>query len=128
MNNNLPQQLTSFIGREHDIAEVQRLLEDARLMTLTGVGGAGKTRLALEVASRLLGLYPDGVWLVELAAVTDREAVPQAMAAALGVRESSDRSLLATLADYLKARKLLLILDNCEHLVTTCSFLAHALL
>src|SRR3989454_2134129 len=105
--NNLPVQLTSFVGREREIAEVERLLGDARLLTLTGAGGCGKTRLALEVAGRLLDEYPDGVWLVELASRSDPATVPQAVAAALGIREQPGRTVSAALADHLRDKQLL---------------------
>src|SRR5205807_1479982 len=114
---NLPAQLTSFIGREQAMAEVKRLLTAARLLTLTGAGGCGKTRLALQVAADLLEEYAVGVWLVELAALADPALVPQTVAAALGVREEPGRPLIATLLDYLKPKVLLLVLDNCEHLL-----------
>ena len=125
---NLPRQLTSFVGREREMAEVIRLLGTTYLLTLTGVGGAGKTRLALQVAAEITEEYPDGVWLVELAALSDPDHVPQAVASALGVREVPGRPLLSTLLDYLQRKKLLLILDNCEHLIAACARLAEAIL
>jgi predicted ATPase/class 3 adenylate cyclase len=125
---NLPAQLTSFIGREQAIAEVKQLLVAARLLTLTGSGGCGKTRLALQVGADLLEEYADGVWLVELAGLADPALVPQAAAAALGVREEPGRPLTATLTDYLCRKQVLLILDNCEHLLTACAQLTEALL
>ena len=88
-----------------------------RLLTLTGAGGCGKTRLALEVARDLVGAYPDGVWLVELAPLSDPTLVAQAVAQALGVREQPGRPLLETLKDTLRTKKMLLVVDNCEHLV-----------
>ncbi|MCA1554486.1 MAG: adenylate/guanylate cyclase domain-containing protein, partial [Chloroflexi bacterium] len=126
--NNLPSQLTSFIGREREIAEVKRLLGTTRLLTLTGVGGTGKTRLSLKVASDVVETFRDGVWLVELAPLADPALVPQAVASSLGVREQAGRELMATIADYLRAKQLLLILDNCEHLIRACAQLADALL
>ncbi len=126
--NNLPIQPTSFIGREREIAEVKQRLANTRLLTLIGAGGCGKTRLSLQVAADLLEDYPEGVWLVELAALTDPTLVPQAVASALGVREEPGRSLTETLTDFLKSRSLLLVLDNCEHLVAACAHLATALL
>jgi predicted ATPase/class 3 adenylate cyclase len=126
--NNLPRQLTSFVGRERDLAQVRRLLEAVPLLTLAGAGGAGKTRLALQAAADALEAYPDGVWLVELAPVADPALVPPAVAAALGVREVPGRSILATLGEALRPRRLLLVLDNCEHLVAACARLADALL
>jgi predicted ATPase/DNA-binding NarL/FixJ family response regulator len=125
---NLPHPMASFIGREREIAEVRRLLTTTRLLTLTGAGGIGKTRLGHEVAAGLLDVFADGVWLVELAALADPMLVPQAVAAVLGVREEPDRPLTATLADALRAERLLLVLDNCEHLIEVCAALAHALL
>jgi non-specific serine/threonine protein kinase len=125
---NLPLALTSFIGREREQAAIERLLQETRLLTLTGAGGCGKTRLALQVAGALLGDYQDGVWLVEMAPLADPALVPQAVAAALGVREDPGRPLLATLADTLRSKRLLLVLDNCEHLVLACAVLATALL
>jgi predicted ATPase/class 3 adenylate cyclase len=125
---NLPMQLTSFIGREKEIAEVKRLLLADRFVTLTGPGGTGKTRLSLQVGAELLELFPDGVWLVELVSLTDPALVPQTVAAALGVRESGGRPILAVLTGYLRGKDLLLILDNCEHLVGACAQLVMALL
>lgn len=126
--NNLPRQLTSFIGREREMAEVKQLLHTTSLLTLTGAGGCGKTRLALQVAADLLEEYPDGVWLVELATLADPTLVPQTVASALGVREEPGRPLFATLSDYLSPKHLLLVLDNCEHLVEACATLANSLL
>jgi len=125
---NLPRQLTSFIGREREMAEVKRLLRTARLLTLTGTGGAGKTRLAIQVAGDVVGAYADGLWMVELGALSDPARVPQAVASALGVREVAGRPLLEALVDYLKGRRLLLVLDDCEHLVAACAHLTETLL
>src|SRR5262245_31766059 len=125
---NLPLQLTSFVGRERELAEVAGLLGAHRLVTLTGVGGTGKTRLALQAAADALPAYPDGVWLVELAALRDPGLVPQAVADPVGVREEPGRPLLATLTDALRPKRLLLVLDNCEHLLDACARLADALL
>ncbi|HEY6712996.1 MAG TPA: tetratricopeptide repeat protein [Rubrobacter sp.] len=125
---NLPLARTSFIGRERERLEVKRLLAMTKLLTLTGAGGCGKTRLAVEVAGDLVGAYPDGVWLVELAALSEGELVPQAVAQALGVPEQPDRSLLETLKDVLRSRKMLLVVDNCEHLVEAVASLVDALL
>lgn len=126
--NNLPVQLTSFIGRENQIAEAKRLLDTTHLLTLTGPGGTGKTRLSLQVAADLLERFTDGVWLVELAPLADPALVAQALAAALGVRDIQGRSLLDVLTDYLRQKHILLVLDNCEHLVEACSELTHHLL
>ncbi len=126
--NNLPRQLTSFIGREREIAEVKDLLTRALLLTLTGAGGSGKSRLALQVAAELLDQYPDGVWWVELAPLSEPALVPQAVASALSVREQPGRSLTDTLLDYLRPKTLLLVLDNAEHLLSACVDLADELL
>jgi predicted ATPase/class 3 adenylate cyclase len=126
--NNLPTQPTSFVGREREMAEIKRLLALTHLLTLTGAGGNGKTRLALQVAADLLEDYPDGVWLIELAALADTSLVPQAVASALGVREQPGRPLTQTLAEFLKARKALLVLDSCEHVLEACLPLAALLL
>src|SRR5262249_60975585 len=118
---NLPLQVTSLGGREQELADVARLLAAHRLVTLTGVGGTGKTRLALQVAAEALPAYPDGAWLVELDALRDPGLVPQAVAAPVGVREEPGRPLLATLTDALRPRRLLVLLDNCEHLLDACA-------
>jgi predicted ATPase/class 3 adenylate cyclase len=125
---NLPIQLTSFIGRAREKAEVKRLLSTTRFLTLTGSGGAGKTRLTLQVAAQLLEGFQDGVWLVELAALTDPSLVPKAVASALGVPEQPGRVLIETLVGSLRGKSVLLILDNCEHLVAACAHLTTALL
>ena len=124
----MPLELSSFVGREKELAEVERLLEDSRLLTLTGSGGCGKTRLALAAAGELSEGFEEGVWLVELVPLTDPSLVPQAVAATLGVREQPGRSLTEMLSGYLGSKKLLLVLDNCEHLVEACAELAEALL
>jgi len=126
--NNLPAQLTSFVGRERECSEVKNLLSTARLVTVIGVGGCGKTRLAIQVASELLAELQGGAWLVELGALADPTLVPQAAAGALGVREVPGSSLLATLADSIGQKSLLLVLDNCEHLAGACAALAESLL
>ena len=125
---NLPRQLTSFVGREKEIAECARLLEHARLLTLTGAGGCGKTRLALRLAERLLEKRPGGVWFVDLAPLADPERVAHAAAAAVGVREEPGRSPAWTLCDALASRRALLVLDNCEHVLRACADLVAALL
>ncbi|MBI3974619.1 MAG: tetratricopeptide repeat protein [Chloroflexi bacterium] len=128
----LPAALTRFVGRERELVELRHLLTEApartRLLTLTGPGGAGKTRLAVEVARAVLPMYPDGVWLVEMAALADPALVPQAVAAVLGVREQPGQPLPDTLAAALAPKRLLLVLDNCEHLVAACASLAERLL
>jgi predicted ATPase/class 3 adenylate cyclase len=125
---NLPLQLTSFVGRDHELAEVRRLLQTTRLVTLTGTGGCGKTRLALQAAADLLPAYPAGVWLVDLAPLADPALVPATVATAVGVREAAGQPLLATLVGALHPRHLLLLLDNCEHLVEACAQLVDAVL
>jgi predicted ATPase/class 3 adenylate cyclase len=126
--NNLPQQVTSFVGRERGLVEVRSLLGKTPLLTLVGMGGLGKTRLSLQVAADVMDDYPDGVWFVELAAVADARLVPQAVASVLGVMEEAGRPVLEALVKYVKDRELLLILDNCEHLVRACADLAKQLL
>ena len=121
-------QLTSFIGREKEMAEVKRLLATTHLLTLTGTGGTGKTRLSLQVAADLLDQFPDGVWLVELATVDDAKLVAQTIAAALGVREESEQPMPVTLGNFFRTKKLILILDNCEHVIAECAKLAESLL
>jgi hypothetical protein len=125
---NLPAQLTSFVGRTQETADVSQVLADHRLVTLTGIGGCGKTRLALHVAATLAETFAGGVWLVELAPLTDPNLVAPAVAAAVGVREEPGQPLLATLLAALRARHLLLVLDNCEHLLDACAQLADTLL
>lgn len=127
---NLPLQRTSFVGREHEVDEIKALLATCQLLTLTGAGGCGKTRLALRVASASEAGrdYPDGAWLVELAAVTEPSGVAHAMAASLGVRESTDRRLSDALVDFLHDKATLLVVDNCEHVVDTAAHLIHAIL
>lgn len=126
--NNLPLQLSSFIGRTRELAEVKRLLFTTRLLTLTGAGGSGKTRLALQAAANVLGRFPDGVWLVDLSSLSNPALVPQMVATTLRVPEEPRRPLTDTLADELHHRSMLLILDNCEHLLTGCAHLANGLL
>ncbi len=126
--NNLPQQFTSFVGRERERAEALRLLSGPRLLTLTGPGGIGKTRLSLQVAADVMDAYPDGTWFVDLSLVTDAALVPQTVARVLGVQELRNVPLLETLCAHLAPRRLLLVLDNCEHLVDACAALLGALL
>ncbi|MGH3090631.1 MAG: LuxR C-terminal-related transcriptional regulator [Rubrobacteraceae bacterium] len=125
---NLPASLTSFVGREREMVEVKRSLAMNRLLTLTGAGGSGKTRLALEAAKDLAGLYPDGAWLVELAPLVEGALVPQEISRILKVREKPDRPTADALVDALRSKKLLLVLDNCEHLVDAVARLAETLL
>jgi predicted ATPase/class 3 adenylate cyclase len=128
LSHNLPVQLTSFIGREREMGEVKGLLARTRLLTLVGVGGAGKTRLALQVAAELVEDYGDGVWLTELAALADPGLVPQTLASAIGVREQPGRAITETLLERLRAKSCLLVLDNCEHLLEACARLTEGLL
>jgi predicted ATPase/class 3 adenylate cyclase len=126
--NNLPVQLTSFIGREKEIAEIKGLLNSARLVTLTGSGGTGKTRLAQEVSAQELSNFQDGVWLVELAPLASPAQIIPAMGQVFGLQELPFVQLAALVIDYLREKKVLLILDNCEHLVEACARLAEDLL
>jgi len=125
---NLPIPLNSFVGRENELADIRRLVSTARLVTLTGPGGTGKTRLALQTARELLEQFPDGVWLAELAPLSDPAHVPQTVAAVFGLKEEATRSLLDTLIQALHSRHLLLVLDSCEHLVKASAGLAESLL
>ncbi len=121
---NLPVQLSSFIGRVREMGEIKKKLAGTQLLTLTGVGGTGKTRLALQVAAELIDEYPSGVWLVELASLRDPALVEQSVASVFGVHEQPGRSLSDLLVDHMRKKQLLLILDNCEHLIEACSHLA----
>jgi len=126
--NNLPQQITSFIGRERELAEVKQLLAQNRLVTLTGVGGIGKTRLSLQVAAAVRNTYPDGVWLVEFGPISDQSLVLTSVAQVLGIKEAPGVPLTQTLCSYLKSRHLLMVFDSCEHLTDACATLADALM
>jgi predicted ATPase/DNA-binding CsgD family transcriptional regulator len=125
---NLPLEQTSFVGREREVAEVERLLSERRMLTLCGPGGSGKTRLALAVARDMAGEFERGTWWVELAPVSDPELVPGTVARAVGAREVLDLSPTEALVDHLKGWKALLVLDNCEHLIEACADLADTLL
>ena len=114
---NLRPPTTSFVGREPEVAELETLLKGHRLVTLTGVGGVGKTRLALEVAARLVPDFPDGVWVIELAPVADPAAVPEAVAAVLGINQQPGLSIARSVAAALESRIRLLVFDNCEHVL-----------
>ena len=125
---NLPTRRTAFIGRERDKTEVKKLLQTDQLLTLVGSGGAGKTRLAIEVAGELAAEYVDGAWLVELAGLTDGTLVANAVAQALGIPTTSDRAPLDTLSDAIAGNELLIVLDNCEHLLDACAELVDRVL
>jgi predicted ATPase len=125
---NLPGHLPGFIGREKEIATIQQLLSLNRLVTLTGAGGCGKTRLAIQSASEVMPEYTDGVWIVELAPVTVPDHIDQAIAEVFMIKEQPGSSLIHIITHFLKRKKLLLILDNCEHLITACSEIAEQIL
>jgi predicted ATPase/class 3 adenylate cyclase/DNA-binding CsgD family transcriptional regulator len=126
--NNLPTQLTSFVGRQKELGDVKRLLQNAHLLTLIGPGGTGKTRLSIQAASEILEQYPDGVWFVELAPILDPLLVPRTVATALGLRDEPQRPVIDMLCDYLHEKKILIILDNCEHLVDACARMSDRIL
>ena len=128
LKNNLPVQVSSFVGRDAEVIQVRSLIDQSRLITLTGSGGCGKSRLALQVAADEVDGSADGVWLVELAPVGSPDLVAATVATALSVREEPGRSLTDTLIDSLSERRLLIVLDNCEHLIGTCAKLVDALL
>lgn len=125
---NLPASLTSFIGREKEQAEIFKLISKYRLVTLVGPGGVGKTRLSLKVGEQALGDYAHGTWVVEFAPVLDPLLVPRTTAIAIGLRDEPQRPVIDMLSDYLREKKLLIILDNCEHLLDACAQLADTLL
>src|SRR5262249_22717828 len=127
---NLPWPVSSLIGREPDLAALHQMLvaDRQRLVTLTGVGGSGKTRLAVQVGVDMLGGFPDGVWFVDLAPVSSEALVPRSITAALGVPEVQDVPILETLIGFLRRKHLLLVLDNCEHLIEAGAALAERLL
>ena len=124
----LPAEVTGFVGRGNELAWLATLLGSARLVTVVGPGGVGKTRVALRAAARAADDYPDGVWLAELSGLRDPALLPNAVASCLGIPEQDDRSQLAAVLDHLRTRRLLLILDTCEHLVDACALLAEAVL
>jgi predicted ATPase/class 3 adenylate cyclase len=127
-SNNLPVQLTSFIGRENEIAEVKQELESHRLVTLTGSGGTGKTRLSLQVAAEMLEKFDHGVWFVELAPLTDTDLIPQTILSTIGVQEQQGKTPLGVLKEYLHEKQALILLDNCEHLISASAQVANMLL
>ncbi|MET0441224.1 MAG: adenylate/guanylate cyclase domain-containing protein, partial [Casimicrobiaceae bacterium] len=126
--NNLPQPTTSFVGRERELADTRTLLARGRLLTLHGAGGIGKTRLSLQLAADALAEFPDGVWFVDLASLSDAQRVPQAVASVLGIKEDAGRPVVEALVRSLRVRRLLIVLDNCEHLIQACAELAVDLL
>jgi predicted ATPase/class 3 adenylate cyclase len=126
--NNLPHQVAPIIGRERELAHVKQLLGATRLLTLLGAGGLGKTRLSLQLAADALDDYPDGVWFVELAPLADDRLVPQAVAVVLGVKEEARGSVREALVNHVKDRRLLIVLDNCEHLLAACAEIAKKIL
>ncbi len=125
---NLPAQLTSFVGRQKELLELRGVLASSRVLSLTGAGGVGKTRLALRLARDLLNDFSDGVWLVDLAPLSVPELVAQTIATAIGIREGPQRSARDALLEKLRDRQLLLVLDTCEHLISPCAELVEALL
>ena len=125
---NLPQVLNSFVGRGRELDEIKQRLPTCRLLTLIGTGGIGKTRLALQTAAEVCNGYRDGVWFVDLAPLINPALVPSAVAQALRMEESAEKALVKTLCDRLQAKELLLVLDNCEHLLKGCADLAEILL
>jgi len=126
--NNLPTQLTSFIGREKEMLEVTQMLKQSRLLTLTGSGGTGKTRLSLQVASGILEQFKDGVWLIELAPISEPALVPSAAANVLRLRVEDSRPLMDVVVDWMRDKEALFILDNCEHLIDACAQFANTVL
>jgi len=126
--NNLPAQLTTFIGRENEIREIKQELDERRLVTLTGSGGTGKTRLSLQVAAELIEEFDHGVWFVELAPLTDPDLIPQTILSAIGIVEQQGKGPLDVLKDYLQEKQALIVLDNCEHLVSASAQVVNTLL
>ena len=127
-NHNLPVKLTTFIGRERELIEAKKWLNEARLLTLIGPGGTGKTRLSIQLGGDQLALYPDGVWMIELAPLANPALITQTIASVFGLRDSPDRPLIEQITDYLRAKSALIILDNCEHLIDACARIAESLI
>lgn len=125
---NFPSSLNSFIGREREKAEVRQLLQTTRLLTLTGPGGCGKSRLSIEVAAGEVERHPDGVWLVELAALSNPDFIPQATVRAIGIHEMPGQQVIDTLGNWLRSRTALIVLDNCEHMIDGCATIVETLL
>ena len=119
---------TDFVGRQDELARIAALLADSRLVTIVGPGGVGKTRVALVAASRAAASYPDGPWIVELSNLSDSALLANTVASVLGLPEQDARSALDALLEYLRDRRLLLILDTCEHLLDACATLAQAVM
>ncbi|MDR3690759.1 MAG: tetratricopeptide repeat protein [Fimbriimonas sp.] len=126
--NNFPQQITSFVGRERELRDIKRLVTNAKLLTLTGAGGTGKTRLALQASLELLDPSADGSWIVEFGSITDPALVPQTLASTIGIREEPNRPVTETLIDYLKPKRISLLIDNAEHLLTPIARLVDRLI
>ena len=126
--NNLPTHLTNFIGREREISEVKQELNEHRLVTLTGSGGTGKTRLSLQVAAELLDSYPNGTWFIELATLTDPDLIPQTILSAIDIKKQQGKTPLELLQEYLHEKQTLILLDNCEHLISASAQVVNALL
>ncbi|MFO1412330.1 MAG: adenylate/guanylate cyclase domain-containing protein [Burkholderiales bacterium] len=126
--NNLPNLLTSFVGRERELSEAKKKLGETRLLTLLGMGGHGKTRLSMQIGADLLDAFPDGVWFLDLAPIQDATLVPSVAAQVLNVQEEPGKPVLQTLCAHVKTHKTLFIVDNCEHLTAACAEFAHALL
>ena len=122
------QDRTRFIGRDQELRDCQQILESSRLLTLAGLGGGGKTRLAIKVAENLVGRFPDGAWFVDLSPLTETSRVVGEVARVFGLREEADKDLNDVVSAYISDRKLLLVLDNCEHLLASCAELADGLL
>jgi predicted ATPase/DNA-binding CsgD family transcriptional regulator len=125
---NLPAPISTFIGREHEITNVKQLILAHRLVTLTGAGGSGKTRLALEAARNLRGVFKHGIWFIELASLTDASLIPQTLVSTVDIRELPGQSYLDSLQAYFSVRQLLLVIDNCEHLIAACAEVSDILL
>src|SRR5450759_342826 len=125
---NLPLQLTTFVGRASELFAIERLLATKRLVTLTATGGAGKTRLALELATRTLNVYSDGAWFVDLTPVKDGQLVSRVFGSTLGVHERPRQAMAYTLREHLRSRRLLLVVDNCEHVIEDCAALIDSIL
>src|SRR5262249_49762077 len=126
--NNIPARVSAFIGRTRETGEIQCLITHNRLVTLLGIGGVGKTRVALQVAAEVIERYRDGVWLVELGNISDARLVPNCVAEVLGIQDRVGEALVRTLGRHLKARQVLLVLDTCEHVIAAAASLAATLL